>query len=937
MSSFRFEDDAIKKDGIQLNSQVQIPAGTVYGSNSVVEGGFEDYWNYISHTPDNWNEQGTPTLYNYIERTTDTHLGTYSARIFHNELDNVLSQGITCSTGHVITFTGFFKVPGGSTSTGGFLKFNDGNGNYWRFTGTNAGTFQTGEDADSIKNVPAQSVWQNNPDFTVNVIVPNSTYVQMIIGEYGGTVIGSDQVLVSVVSGIDNTDNLEKVVNGLFYNWTGVPANAINTKWDCQRIAGTEEFGYGFTTDQDYIHSGTRALEMHAGENTTTAVISLETTDTSDALSRNVSLWAAYDSSYTSSNLGLILINDIYGANTQYYDFVAEEWVNGTTFPPSNDCVKMLSITNTLTEFTVTGVTGAASNKMVPILVTGGTGITFSKVYVDDIVIQTINSQSYVPALGLQIKTAEARSLLKDTDSLLQVTDSTGRVLLDANYDGTTSPLYPKVVLQTPDRYSSNEAGVDLHLQAGAGYEKGGDLFLKNGHASIVNDYINGADIYLVTDYANKNGTNRDGRVYLSTHVGETQPSIQMWADNNSGVISGYMDYSGSETPLTLMGAAGFPGSNHNGRHLGLFAGQADGSGTDGEIRFGRISRDSVSYLTEDVGMKYALDNTDMWLFANERNNSNGRHFTIKSSPGLDSEAVSRNGGNLNFFAGTKANAGDDGRIQFGWDNGTNEVPMLNVQFSDSTKGDSVDEVFLMGSVPTTDKKGNDIFVLAQQGFDSGATARDGGNLILGAGKGINGGNDGSIGFIHQVADETNPITGLGFTYDTSTLMVMPLEQNMFGSTDYSGFDVKIIGGNADQNSAGDYNGGDIILGGGQAVNDGVLGKVRAITRFSYAQGDDVASANNLSLGYDGNVFEITGTTEIQLLSNVGWVNGSEVTLLFTSTPTVKHAITTSGTDITILLAGAVDFSATAGDVLKLVLCEIGGTQAWREVSRTTI
>ena len=114
-------------------------------------------------------------------------------------------------------------------------------------------------------------------------------------------------------------------------------------------------------------------------------------------------------------------------------------------------------------------------------------------------------------------------------------------------------------------------------------------------------------------------------------------------------------------------------------------------------------------------------------------------------------------------------------------------------------------------------------------------------------------------------------------------------------------------------------------------------GTARFDGRVLEAQGADVASANNLVLGGDGNAFEITGTTEVQLISNLSWQNGSRVTLLFTSTPTVKHSTATSSTNITILLAGAADFIASAGDTLTLILSEIGGTQAWREISRAAI
>ena len=100
-------------------------------------------------------------------------------------------------------------------------------------------------------------------------------------------------------------------------------------------------------------------------------------------------------------------------------------------------------------------------------------------------------------------------------------------------------------------------------------------------------------------------------------------------------------------------------------------------------------------------------------------------------------------------------------------------------------------------------------------------------------------------------------------------------------------------------------------------------------------QGADVASANNLVLGIDGNAFEITGTTQINLIANTGRVNGAIVNLIFTSNPTVKNGQATSGSNITILLAGAADFVASSNDVLTLMLCEVGGTQAWREVCRS--
>jgi len=99
------------------------------------------------------------------------------------------------------------------------------------------------------------------------------------------------------------------------------------------------------------------------------------------------------------------------------------------------------------------------------------------------------------------------------------------------------------------------------------------------------------------------------------------------------------------------------------------------------------------------------------------------------------------------------------------------------------------------------------------------------------------------------------------------------------------------------------------------------------------AMGTAVAAANNLVLGVGGNVFSITGNTQINLLSDAAWQAGSVVTLLFSGTPTVKHNQAVSGANKPILLAGAVDFVASANDTLTLVS---NGT-SWFEVARAVI
>lgn len=106
--------------------------------------------------------------------------------------------------------------------------------------------------------------------------------------------------------------------------------------------------------------------------------------------------------------------------------------------------------------------------------------------------------------------------------------------------------------------------------------------------------------------------------------------------------------------------------------------------------------------------------------------------------------------------------------------------------------------------------------------------------------------------------------------------------------------------------------------------------------RIEAKQGAPVASvAGAITLGGDGNVFEITGTNAVTLISNVGWQSGSEVTLFFTSTASLTDGTANSGTDIGMELNGNANFTGSADDSVTLVLSEIGGTQRWREKCRS--
>lgn len=108
--------------------------------------------------------------------------------------------------------------------------------------------------------------------------------------------------------------------------------------------------------------------------------------------------------------------------------------------------------------------------------------------------------------------------------------------------------------------------------------------------------------------------------------------------------------------------------------------------------------------------------------------------------------------------------------------------------------------------------------------------------------------------------------------------------------------------------------------------------RVITIGRFEQSAGANVTAANNLTLGADGNLFTITGNTQINAITTSNWQSGSVVRLLFTGTPTVKNNTAGGAGTAVILLSGGTDFAAAANDVLTLTY---NGT-AWNEAVRKT-
>ena len=89
--------------------------------------------------------------------------------------------------------------------------------------------------------------------------------------------------------------------------------------------------------------------------------------------------------------------------------------------------------------------------------------------------------------------------------------------------------------------------------------------------------------------------------------------------------------------------------------------------------------------------------------------------------------------------------------------------------------------------------------------------------------------------------------------------------------------------------------------------------------RLQRKQGASVASANNLTVGTDGDYFQITGATQINLLDSTSFQGGADITVKFNGAPLVKHNQAVSGAFKPIMLNGGVDFATAASNTLTLV------------------
>jgi len=100
--------------------------------------------------------------------------------------------------------------------------------------------------------------------------------------------------------------------------------------------------------------------------------------------------------------------------------------------------------------------------------------------------------------------------------------------------------------------------------------------------------------------------------------------------------------------------------------------------------------------------------------------------------------------------------------------------------------------------------------------------------------------------------------------------------------------------------------------------------------RFEQAMGASFAAANNLTLGADGNLFIVSGATQINAITTANWQPGSIVQLEFSGTPLLKNNTAGGAGTAPLLLAGSVDYQTSAGDVITFAY---DGSN-WHETSR---
>jgi hypothetical protein len=146
--------------------------------------------------------------------------------------------------------------------------------------------------------------------------------------------------------------------------------------------------------------------------------------------------------------------------------------------------------------------------------------------------------------------------------------------------------------------------------------------------------------------------------------------------------------------------------------------------------------------------------------------------------------------------------------------------------------------------------------------------------------------------------------------------------QAVAASTDAGGYDMirmsQADGGIAFYANSSGVTAGDVL----PKLAADLIMKIRSIglimsSRLQQSKGAIAASANVLTLTGDGNMFHVSGNTQINGILPTNWQAGSHVTLIFDSNPLVKHN-TGGGGSAAIFFKGAADVTMAANKTLRL-------------------
>ena len=108
------------------------------------------------------------------------------------------------------------------------------------------------------------------------------------------------------------------------------------------------------------------------------------------------------------------------------------------------------------------------------------------------------------------------------------------------------------------------------------------------------------------------------------------------------------------------------------------------------------------------------------------------------------------------------------------------------------------------------------------------------------------------------------------------------------------------------------------------ATLDSVAGLTLQRRQSLHKGASSIVAASKITLGNDGNIFTVTGNTNIDTINITNWTSGANIYLYFTGTPTINNQSTGVGR---IYCQGS-NISVSAGDVYEFILDDT----IWRRV-----